>query len=621
MIRSKKTEWLCLGGIALAVLLSIALLLAALAFPSERTVEKDRVGIGTDYADALFDTSYVHTINLLVSDLNWKYMIDNATSEAYVLCDAIIDGNRIEKIALRPKGNSSLTSIDAMGSEHFSFKIEFDLYHVGNTYLGLDKLSLNNLSGDPTCMKDYFSYRLQQEVGAVSPLCTYTLLQVNGEDFGLYLAVEGVEDSFALRNYGDDVGQLYKPEIYAMNSIFSSSSATNGDENGFGLLEASGKPGERIESLAVSMDAMFADRREDQSVAASNYVGDDPKPYAVIFDSAVFDLANEQKARYMEAVKTLCASESPLDALDLDQMIPYFAANNFVVNYDGYIGASVHNFYLRESGGKLSLIPWDYNLAFGAFTMEGALESMLGDTEYAMRMDNGKALTAEESAVNYPIDTPMQVAENRDRPLFGAWIDDEAAHAAYYETYRRLMENYFDSGRFAAEYETVYQLIHPYVARGLTFYQANRFERGAENLRQFCLLRAESIRGQIEGRIPATKDGQMERPETLLPTGDLNLGQTIDFSGLVMGISSEDVLAVLDAINGDGERSLENVASRIQGLREDSSALPSIVVDVVQNSPFVARIVLNIVATAILLLLSILVLWIGLRLVKRPRWR
>ena len=172
-------------------------------------------------------------------------------------------------------------------------------------------------------MKDYFPYRLQQEVGAVSPLCAYTLLQINGEDFGLYLAVEGIEDSFALRNYGDDVGQLYKPEIYAMNSIFSSSSAANSDENGMGLLGASGKPGERIETLAEAMDAMFTDRREDQSVAAGNYVGDNPMQYAVIFDSAVFHLTNAQKARYKEAVKTLCASDSPLDALDLDQMIPY----------------------------------------------------------------------------------------------------------------------------------------------------------------------------------------------------------------------------------------------------------------------------------------------------------
>lgn len=133
MIRSKKTEWLCIGGIALACVLAIALIVTALLIPGKQKVEKDRIGIGTDYADALFDTSYVHTINLLVSDLNWNYMIDNATSEAYILCDAIIDGNRIEEIALRPKGNSSLTSIDAMGSEHFSFKIEFDHYHVTHT--------------------------------------------------------------------------------------------------------------------------------------------------------------------------------------------------------------------------------------------------------------------------------------------------------------------------------------------------------------------------------------------------------------------------------------------------------------------------------------------------------
>lgn len=39
---------------------------------------------------------------------------------------------------------------------------------------------------------------------------------MNGEDWGLYLAVEGVEESFLLRNYGTDYGELYKPDSMEM---------------------------------------------------------------------------------------------------------------------------------------------------------------------------------------------------------------------------------------------------------------------------------------------------------------------------------------------------------------------------------------------------------------------
>lgn len=37
-------------------------------------------------------------------------------------------------------------------------------------------------------------------------------ITVNGEEWGLYLAVEGVEESFLQRNYGKDYGELYKPD-------------------------------------------------------------------------------------------------------------------------------------------------------------------------------------------------------------------------------------------------------------------------------------------------------------------------------------------------------------------------------------------------------------------------
>ena len=61
-------------------------------------------------------------------------------------------------------------------------------------------------------MQDYLVYQLMDDYGVASPLCSYAYITVNGEDWGLYLAVEGVEDSFLSRNYGSDEGELYKPD-------------------------------------------------------------------------------------------------------------------------------------------------------------------------------------------------------------------------------------------------------------------------------------------------------------------------------------------------------------------------------------------------------------------------
>ncbi len=44
-------------------------------------------------------------------------------------------------------------------------------------------------------MKDYLVYQMMDKFDAATPLCSYVYISVNGEDHGLYLAVESVEDS------------------------------------------------------------------------------------------------------------------------------------------------------------------------------------------------------------------------------------------------------------------------------------------------------------------------------------------------------------------------------------------------------------------------------------------
>lgn len=48
------------------------------------------------------------------------------------------------------------------------------------------------------------------------PLCSFVYITVNGEEWGLYLAVEGVEEAFLERNCGSDYGELYKPDSVSM---------------------------------------------------------------------------------------------------------------------------------------------------------------------------------------------------------------------------------------------------------------------------------------------------------------------------------------------------------------------------------------------------------------------
>ena len=94
----------------------------------------------------------------------------------------------------------------------------------------LPKLSLNNIIQDNTYMKDYLSYQMMGYFGADAPLCSYVYITVNGEDWGLYLAVEGVEEAFLQRNYGSDYGELYKPDSQSMGG-----GRGNGDQFNMGI--------------------------------------------------------------------------------------------------------------------------------------------------------------------------------------------------------------------------------------------------------------------------------------------------------------------------------------------------------------------------------------------------
>ena len=178
MTGSKTIDRICC--LALAVMLA----LTALVWTGKAASGKQSV-ITVGY-EGLFDPGFVHTIDIEIAD--WDSVIASATQETYTECAVTIDGEKISNVGIRAKGNTSLSSVASMGSEKYSFKIEFDQYVKGKSYHGLDKLSLNNLIYDATMMKDYLAYTLMGKMDVPSPLCSFVQISVNGEPWGLYLA-------------------------------------------------------------------------------------------------------------------------------------------------------------------------------------------------------------------------------------------------------------------------------------------------------------------------------------------------------------------------------------------------------------------------------------------------
>lgn len=468
------------------------------------------------YESRLFDASRVHTLEIVIDD--WDSFLETCEDEEYVPCSVVIDNEGFKNVALRAKGNTSLSNVSALGSSRYSFKLEFDHYDGGKTYYGLDKLCLNNMIQDNTCMKDYLTYRLMASFGAAAPLCSYVYITVNGQDWGLYLAVEGLEDSFLQRNYGAQHGRLYKPDSMSFGGGRGNGRAFNMDDLDFGntenpaLFELSERPGGQAFQGGPDKGGMGGGRGaggEDRGPEGGfgggmgsddvklKYIDDDPDSYADIFDSAKTDASPADQARLIRALKILSEDGDVSGAVDIDAVLRYFVVHNFVVNGDSYTGSMVHNYYLYEKDGLLSMLPWDYNLAFGAFQGNNA-----------------------SSAVNDPIDTPLSVTGSGDRPM-ADWIFSGEEYTGLYHQY---FSEFLETVDCAAIMDQAQALIAPYVEQDPTkFCTYEEFTSGAEALKLFCALRRESVSGQLAGTIPSTSQGQAANSAALTDASGLTL--------------------------------------------------------------------------------------------------
>lgn len=475
---------------------------------SNKKEETEQVKAETlSYENKLFDTSYVHTINVEIADDDWEDLKANPTQKTKYQADITIDGETINDVSFSTKGNTSLSSVSSdSDSDRYSFKVNFGKYVENQTYYGLNKLNLNNIYADATYMKEYVSYKIFDEAGVDSPLVSYVDIQINGEEFGLYLAIEDISESY-LNRTNDGEGELYKPETSSLANMGggkgnmqppSDMKMPDGMERPNDMQAPdnadSSENMERPNDMKMPGGNGFpnGDMFSDDNGASLKYTDDEVSSYSDIFDNTITNSDEDDWNKVIAALKSLSEDDAE-SAVDTDEVIRYFAAHNFVLNYDSYTGNMLHNYFLYENDGKLSLLPWDYNLAFGTFSGGG-------------EMENGENATA---LINTGIDSPLSGADEADRPFWEFIASDEDYLEQYHKVYDELISSFFESGKFESELERVYNMIRPYVEKDTSaFYTVDEFDDAYETLNKFCLLRAESIRKQLSGELASISDEQ-----------------------------------------------------------------------------------------------------------------
>lgn len=507
-----------------------------------------------EYETKLFSNDNIIDVNIIMDDDDWDNMLENAIKEEYTKCDVEINGQKFYNVGIRPKGNTSLTSIvNDPDSDRYSFKIEFDHYVDGQTCFGLNKLVLNNNYADATNMKEALVYDMYKFIGADASLSNYAKISHNGNYWGVYLALESVDESFMIRNYGVQNGELYKPD--GMNMAGGSDNGrgfgkdkndadekkANGmppknDDKNFGApppeMNSDGNFPENMPNMNEPPSDMSSDSASGSSAETNiptdskgrdfgggpgggpggggpgdfggrgsqgggnlNYIDDDTDNYSTIWDGEVTNASKKDKKKVVKALKNISEKNNLDQYMDIDNLTKYMAVHIFSVNEDSLSGNMAHNYYLYESGGKLNIIPWDYNLAWGGMHGGGASD-----------------------VVNSPIDNSFSATN-----FFDGIFEDSEYLSEYHSEMKKLVDEYVNGGKFDEFYSKTRNMIDELIKDDPTaFYTYDEYDKAATMLYNTIKLRAESISGQLDGSIPSTKEAQNSDSSSLIDSSEID---------------------------------------------------------------------------------------------------
>jgi spore coat protein H len=243
----------------------------------------------------------------------------------YVPSTVTFAGRSWRNAGIRFKGNSSLSSSWSQGVYKLPFRLDFDELEdrfpevAKQRFLGFKALSLTSGFSDPSLIREKVMADLFREGGVRAARTVFARLYIDRgqgpEYFGLYSMAEVPDKAMLRAQFGNDQGNLYKPEgIGARLATFDQASfekKTNNSAADFGDVQR-------------FIAALNADRRDPAAWRAGL--------------QATFDVPG---------------------------FLSWLAINTVTANWDAY-GQMAHNYYLYGdpgNGGRLTWIPWDHDLA------------------------------------------------------------------------------------------------------------------------------------------------------------------------------------------------------------------------------------------------------------------
>lgn len=408
---------------------SICLILAGCQFgSSSSSTDSSGTAVSKEtqkIEETIFPKDKVVDVKITIDEDQFQDMLDNASAEEYKPASVEYNGIKLDNVGIRTKGNLSLRSVVQMeDSNRYSFKLSFDEY-VNQTLEGISKINLNNNYSDATSMREFLTYELADLMGLPTPEYSFVNIYINDELWGFYLAVEQIDESYLERNFGTSYGSLYKGVMTGQGSDLT----WLGDDPDL-------YTGLEVKSEKSDGDALIAMLNELNN-------GSDYEKY-----------------------------------IDIEDALGYIALNVLTNNTDSYLGSNKQNYYLYEQNGVFSILPWDYNMAFGG----------LGRSSLY-------------------IDEPTQGSLD-ERPLIAKLLAVDEYKEQYHQILSEAINGYLANDTFTARVQEVKSMIAEYVkADPNAFYTYDEFEKGVTSLISTNASQVTDISAQLDGTSPSSGDG------------------------------------------------------------------------------------------------------------------
>ena len=278
-------------------------------------------------SDDFFDQSALQDLRITMKPEDWAALQATYLEDNYYRADMQWRDQTMAIVGVRSRGSGSRNPYKP------GLKIDFGRY-VDQKFLGLKSLALANGWQDPSLMKQRISMLFYARMGIPAPRVVHARVFINDHYLGLYQVMEPIDKNFLARIYGTD--------------------AAGKSLNGGYLYEYLWKDAYEWDYLGSSLQTyleLFEPKTHEDEAPSVLY-----GPFDTLFKTVneVSDGAFEREVGRL---------------IDLPGFAKYLAVDNFLADFDGFLGYwGPNNFYVYRQQGRTELVwfPWDKDLAFWA---------------------------------------------------------------------------------------------------------------------------------------------------------------------------------------------------------------------------------------------------------------